>query len=120
MKNFKRLFVLVLAVAMCLTAFAISSSAAGEFNPTIGLLARYNETGDKIIVTVTTDEKCGAIMGTLTTNAPVNDALEIKLADSKFVEDVEAQDNSNYYTEVENGVKFAVVTDKVTRCTFTD
>lgn len=114
MKNFKRLFVLVLAVAMCLTAFAISSSAAGEFNPTVDLLARYNETGDKIIVTVTTSDPCGAIMGTLTSNALSNDALEIKLADSKFVEDVEAQDNSNYYTEVENGVKFAVVTDKVT------
>ena len=114
MKNFKRLFVLVLAVAMCLTAFAISSSAADEFNPTVNLLARYNETGDKIIVTVTTSDACGAIMGTLTTNATVNGALEIKLADSKFVEDVKTEDNSNYYTQVTNGVKFAVVTDKVT------
>lgn len=114
MKNFKRLFVLVLAVVMCLTAFAISSSAADEFNPTVNLLARYNETGDKIIVTVTTSDACGAIMGTLTTNATVNGALEIKLADSKFVEDVKTEDNSNYYTQVTNGVKFAVVTDKVT------
>ena len=113
MKSFKRILVLALAVVMCLTAFAISSSAADEFNPEVKLLARYNETGDKIIVTVTTDDKYGALMGTLTTNATVNDALDIKLADSKFVEDVEAKDNTNYYTEVTNGVKFAVVTDKV-------
>ena len=46
MKSFKRILVLALAVAMCLTAFAISSSAAGEFNPNVNLLARYNENGD--------------------------------------------------------------------------
>lgn len=112
MKSFKRILVLALAVAMCLTAFAISSSAANQFNPEVKLLARYNETGDKIIVTVETTEKCGALMGTL--SFPQGAALDIKLADSKFIENVDADDNAEFYSKTDSTVKFAVVTDKVT------
>lgn len=111
MKSFKRILVLALAVVMCLTAFAISSSAAGEFNPEVELLARYNETGDKIIVTVTTDEKCGALMGTLT--FPEGAALNIQLTESKFVEDVNA-DNNEFYDKTDTSVTFAVVTSNIT------
>lgn len=114
MKSFKRILVLALAVVMCLTAFAISSSAAGEFKPEVKLLARYNETGDKIIVTVTTDKVCGALMGTLILPEGVSaNSLNIELADSKFIEDVNSDDNKDFYTQTENAVTFAVVTDKV-------
>lgn len=110
MKSFKRILVLALAVIMCLTAFAISSSAAGSFNPNVELLARYNENGDKIIVSITTTQKCGAMMATLT--YPTGKGIALGADAGRFVED--ATGNTEYFDDsVDGQVKFAVVTDNV-------
>ncbi|MBR2040476.1 MAG: hypothetical protein IJ948_03765 [Clostridia bacterium] len=110
MKSFKRILVLALAVVMCLTAFAISSSAAGDFNPDVELLARYNENGDKIIVSITTTQKCGAMMATLT--YPTDKGIALGADAGRFVED--ATGNTEYFDDsVDGQVKFAVVTDNV-------
>ena len=111
MKSFKRILVLALAVAMCLTAFAISSSAAGGFNPNVNLLARYNENGDKIIVSVTTDVECGAMMATLT----YPNVAGIALSDDtgRFIEDA-ANTTGEFFDKTTAGkVKFAITTDDV-------
>ncbi len=112
MKSFKRILVLALAVTMCLTAFAISSSAAGEFNPNVGLLARYNENGDKIIVSITTDVKCGAMMATLT--YPTNDGIALSEDTGRFIEDDDNKTGEFFDKTTDGEVKFAVVTDDVT------
>lgn len=110
MKSFKRILVLALAVVMCLTAFAISSSAAGDFNPEVNLLARYSENGNKIIVSITTTQKCGAMMATLT--YPTDKGIALGADAGRFVED--ATGNTEYFDDsVDGQVKFAVVTDNV-------
>ncbi len=112
MKSFKRILVLALAVAMCLTAFAISSSAAGEFNPNVSLLARYNENGDKIIVSVTTDVECGAMMATLT--YPTDKGIALSDDTGRFIEDA-ANTTGEFFDKTTAGeVKFAITTDDVT------
>ena len=112
MKSFKRILVLALAVAMCLTAFAISSSAAGEFNPEAQLLARYSENGGKIIVSITTTEKCGAIMATLT--YPTNKGITVSNDTGRFIEDSDNKTGEFFDKTTAGKVKFAVVTDDVT------
>ena len=112
MKSFKRILVLALAVAMCLTAFAISSSAAGEFNPSAQLLARYNENGDKIIVSITTNVKCGAMMATLT--YPTDKGIALSEDTGRFIEDATNKTGEFFDKTTAGKVKFAVVTDDVT------
>lgn len=112
MKSFKRILVLALAVVMCLTAFAISSSAAGEFNPNVNLLARYNENGDKIIVSVTTDDECGAMMATLT--YPTGKGISLSADAGRFIEDDENTSGEFFDSTTAGQIKFAVVTDDVT------
>ena len=112
MKSFKRILVLALAVAMCLTAFAISSSAAGEFNPSAQLLARYSENGGKIIVSITTTEKCGAMMATLT--YPTNKGITVSNDTGRFIEDSNNTTGEFFDKTTAGKVKFAVVTDDVT------
>ena len=111
MKSFKRILVLALAVVMCLTAFAISSSAAGEFNTEAQLLARYSENGNKIIVSITTKDKCGAMMATL--NYPIDAGISLnKDKTGYFIED--GSNNDEYFdSSVDGQVKFAVVTNDV-------
>lgn len=110
MKSFKRILVLALAVVMCLTAFAISSSAAGDFNPEVNLLARYNENGDKIIVSITTKDECGAMMATLT--YPTDKGISLSEDTGRFIED--STGDSEYFDKsVDGQVKFAVVTNDV-------
>lgn len=114
MKSFKRILVLALAVVMCLTAFAISSSAAGDFTPEAQLLARYSENGGKIIVSITTDVKCGAMMATLT--YPIDKGISLNKDDGRFIEDADNKDTGEFFDSTTDGqIKFAVVTDDVTK-----
>ena len=112
MKSFKRILVLTLAVVMCLTAFAISSSAANAFDPSAQLLARYNENGDKIIVSVTTTQECGAMMATLTYNGK---GISLSEDTGRFIEDAKNEKPGEFFETAEGQIKFAVVTDDVTK-----
>lgn len=113
MKSFKRILVLALAVVMCLTAFAISSSAAGEFNTEAQLLARYSENGNKIIVSITTKDKCGAMMATLT--YPKDKGIALSADTGRFIEDAKNEKPGEFFETAEGQIKFAVVTDDVTK-----
>lgn len=114
MKSFKRILVLALAVVMCLTAFAISSSAAGDFSPEAQLLARYSENGNKIIVSITTDRECGAMMATLT--YPTDKGISLNDDAGRFIEDADNKDTGEFFDSTTDGqIKFAVVTDDVTK-----
>lgn len=92
MKNFKKILVLALAVMMCLTALAVPTFAA-EFNPEVSITARFNETGDRIIASVVTKEKAGAIQGTLTYSGLTFDATSTKFSEKNDMEKYVPGDN---------------------------
>lgn len=110
MKNIKKLFVLVLAVVMCLTAMSVTSLAAGTFEPKVKLNRRYDTTGDKMYITVTTDQPYGAIKATLT----FTEGATFKPDNSKFDENAV---KSSMYKLSDNTITFAVATDNLTGTT---
>ncbi len=107
MKNLKKLLVLVLAVVMCLTAMSITSFAADDFNPTVDIFRRYNNSGDKMYLVVTSDKPYGAIKATL----EFPEGVTFDIANSKFDENA-AKDYM--YTKNGNAITFAVATDNLT------
>ncbi len=111
MKRVKRLLVLGLAVIMCLTAFAISSSANETFDVKVNMAARYSDDGDKIIISVTTDKPAGAMKATLTYNSTY---VTLDESDTKFIENTAADTDAKaeFYKADTNGKITFVVTAK--------
>ncbi len=108
MKNFKKLFVLALAVIMCVTVLSVNSFAA--FSPNVELKARYSAAGDKLYVSVLTDNSYGAIKATLTYNS----ALTLEKDSSTFVEGrTKVSDATDKFTEGTGTITFVLVTDKL-------
>lgn len=85
MKNFKKILVLALAVIMCLTALAVPTFAA-TFNPEVSITARFNDEGNRIIASVVTKEKAGAIQGTLTYSGLTFDETKIDFSEKNNIE----------------------------------
>lgn len=100
MKNFKKILVLALAVMMCLTALAVPTFAA-TFNPTVSITARFNNAGDRIIASVVTSEKAGAIQGTLTYSS----GLTFDATSTKFSE----KNDMEKYVPGDNQIKFVLL-----------
>lgn len=103
MKNFKKILVLALAVMMCLTALAVPTFAA-TFNPTVSITARFNNAGDRIIASVVTSEKAGAIQGTLTYSGLTFDATNTKFSENNDMEK---------YVPGDNQIKFVLLANNL-------
>ncbi len=103
MKNFRKILVLALAVIMCITVLSVTTFA-DTFNPEVKITVRFNDKGDRIIASVVTSEKAGAIQGTLTYSGLTFDGKKTMFSEKNDMEK---------YVLGENQIKFVLLANNL-------